>query len=262
MTGKPIGSAFETLASAGRKDLFSGLTVRRVQTQAMTAEQANEYTKKLLALGYLSGAEAKSLAPVGGDAPGMTEGAWNSLGLYERESKKNPRLAREAFEKAIALAPGYHSPMFNMAVLYRQQKQFDKAEDWLFRALSAGHPDPEGTIENWVVLLRADGEDAAERRLLERAAKQYPQNERLARELGLARFRAKDYPGAEAAVEAFVAATQDPDTLNASALFQTSLGRKPEAVALFERSLTLRPGQPAVIRALQMLRGEAPVPHP
>ena len=53
---------------------------------ATPASEANEYAKKLLALGYLSGSGIKPLAPPGGDRPGMTEGAWNNLGLYYRET--------------------------------------------------------------------------------------------------------------------------------------------------------------------------------
>lgn len=260
MAGRPIAAAFDRLPVPGRKDLFAGVAVRRVASQPMTPEQASEYTKKLLALGYLSGSEARPLEPVGGDAPGMTEGAWNNLGLFERESRKDPTRAREAFEKSLALRPDYHSPMFNLAVLYREQKRFEKAEDWLFRSIAAGHADPEGTIANWAMLYRADGRAAAERRLLERATRQYPGNERLARDLGLARFRAKDCAGAEAALGGIAAQTADPDTLNALGLFRTCLGRTQEAIALFERSLTIKPDQPGVIQSLRMLRGEKAPP--
>ncbi len=260
MAGRPVASAFERLPAAGRKDLFGSVAVRRVAAQAMTAEQASEYAKKLLALGYLSGSEARPLEPTGGDAPGMTEGAWNNLGLFERETRKDPARAREAFEKSLALRPDYHSPMFNLAVLYRDQNQFGKAEDWLFRALAAGHADPEGTVANWAGVYRVDGHAGAERQLLERGARQYPKSERLARELALARFRGKDCAGAEAALAAFSTTTNDPDTFNALGLFHTCLGRTREAIALFERSLSIRPDQPGVIQSLKMLRGEKAPP--
>ena len=256
MTGRPVSAAFDPpLSTPGSKDLFSGTPVRRVAAEAMSPEQANEYTKKLLALGYLSGSEARPLAPTGADAPGMTEGAWNNLGLFERESRKNFAAARQAFEKSLALRPDYHSPMFNMAVLYRQQKQFQKAEDWLFRALAAGHSDPEGTFDNWVAVYQADREAVAERHLLERAARQYPGSERVARQLGLARFLAKDCPGADAAVSAIALTAKDPETLNAIGLFRTCLGKKQEAIGFFERSLALNPDQPGVVQSLKMLRG-------
>ena len=260
MTGRPIAGAFERPPATSRKNLFDGITVRRVAAEAMSPQEASEYTKKLLALGYLSGSEARPLAPSGGDAPGMTEGAWNNLGLFERESRKDFAAARQAFEKSLALRPDYHSPMFNMAVLYRQEKAFQKAEDWLFRALAAGHSDPEGTIGNWVAVYEADRESVALRRLLERAFQTYPASERIARELGLFRFRARDCPGADAAMSAIAPTARDPETLNAIGLFRTCLGRKQEAIGFFERSLALNPDQPGVIRSLKMLRGDQAPP--
>jgi predicted AlkP superfamily phosphohydrolase/phosphomutase/Flp pilus assembly protein TadD len=260
MTGHPIAAAFDRPPSASRKDLFAGVSVRRVATEPTTGEQANEYTKKLLALGYLSRSEARPLLPTGGEKPGLTEGAWNNLGLFERDSRRDLARAREAFERSLKLRPDYHSPMFNLAVLYREQKKFERAEDWLFRSLAAGHADPEGTVANWALIYREQGREAPERRLLERAVRRFPGNERLARELGLARFRAKDCGGAEAAVAALESATRDPDTLNALGLFRTCLGRTQEAIALFERSLEIKPGQPGVIRSLKMLRTDKATP--
>ncbi|HTO86659.1 MAG TPA: alkaline phosphatase family protein [Thermoanaerobaculia bacterium] len=256
MTGRPIEGAVDGLPKLPREDLFGAVTVRRVAGEPVSPEQANEYAKKLLALGYLSGSEARPLAPTGGDSPGMTEGAWNNLGLYERDSHKDSARARQAFEKALALRPDYHSPMFNLAVLYRESKDFGRAEDWLFRSLAAGHPDPEGTISGWALLFRTDGRASQERHLLERGCRQYPQSERLSRELALARFRTKDCIGAEAALASVAPQTQDPETLNAMALFRTCLGHKEEAIALLERSLAIKPAQPGVVASLRLLRGE------
>ena len=64
------------------KDLVAEVPVRRLAAEQMSEKEASEYAKKLMALGYLSGSEPGKLAPTGGDRPGMTEGAWNNLGLY------------------------------------------------------------------------------------------------------------------------------------------------------------------------------------
>jgi len=260
MNGRPMTAAFDRLPAPARKDLFGGTQVRRVAAAAMSSEQASEYTKKLMALGYLSGSEARPLAPAGGDRPGLTEGAWNNLGLYDREVRKDFAAARAAFEKSLELRPDYHSPMFNLGVLYRNEKQYAKGEDWLFKSLAAGHADPEGTIENWARVLQIEGATAPERHVLERGVAQYPSSERLARDLSLARFRARDCPGAEAALAALGPTTNDPDTLNALALARTCLGRRDEAISLFERSLAIKPGQQGVIHSLRMLRGETAPP--
>ncbi|HEY7574446.1 MAG TPA: tetratricopeptide repeat protein, partial [Thermoanaerobaculia bacterium] len=254
MTGRPISAAFERLPAPPRRDLFAGTVVTRAPAVAMSAEEASEYTRKLLALGYLSGAQAQPLAPSGGDRPGMTEGAWNNLGLYENESRKNPDAARQAFRKSLELSPGYHSPMFNLGVLSRRQGRFEEAEDWLFKAIAAGHPDPEGTIANWAFYYQENGRPVPEKRLLERGVREFPQSERLARELGLARFRGKDCAGALEAVQKLESSTRDPDTLNALGLFRVCLGRPDEAIAFFRRSLEIKPGQQGVIESLRMLR--------
>ncbi len=177
MTGHPIAAAFRDLHSMPKQELFAGITIRRVPAEQMSEAERSEYTKKLLALGYLSGSEAKPLAPTGGERPGMTEGAWNNLGLYERETLGDLRSAREAFEKALALRPGYHSPMFNLAILYRTQKDNAKARDWLFRSFAAGHADPEGTLLGWVNWYEEHGSAAEAMPLLERAVADFPKNE-------------------------------------------------------------------------------------
>src|SRR5262245_59132677 len=173
MSGRAVAAAFTRPLDLSRKDAFASVAVRRVPMEALGAEQANEYAKKLLALGYISGSEAQPLAATGGDRPGMTEGAWNNLGLYEREVVKDRTAAREAFQKSLALRPGYHSPMYNLAILERESGRLPEAEDWLFKALDAGHADPEGTIHNWALVYRTDSRDvAAERRLLERRSEE------------------------------------------------------------------------------------------
>jgi tetratricopeptide (TPR) repeat protein len=258
MTGRPIAAAFRDLTPPPRKDLFAAVAVRRVPAEQMSDAERSEYTRKLLALGYLSGSEAKPLAPTGGDRPGMTEGAWNNLGLYERETVGDLRAAREAFERALALRPGYHSPMFNLAILYRAQRDGERARDWLFRSFTAGHADPQGTVLGWVNWYEEQGRTSEVPPLLERAARLWPEDEVMARTLGLYRFKRKDCPGALAAAGPFEGKTTDPNTLNALALFKTCLGRRQDAIVLLEKSLALKPDQPGAIQSLNILKGGAP----
>jgi hypothetical protein len=257
MSGRPITAAFPDLKAGAKSELFREVEIRRVPAEQMSEAERSEYTKKLLALGYLSGSEAKPLAPTGGDRPGMTEGAWNNLGLYERETVGNLAAAREAFEKSLALRPDYHSPMFNLAILYRQQRDFAKARDWLFKSFAAGHADPEGTLLGWVSWYQEHGSAAEVVPLLERAVAESPQNEVFARTLGLSRFRRKDCPGAFEAVARFEQKTSDPATLNTLALFQTCLGRRQDAILLLEKSLSIKPDQPGAIQSLGILRGRS-----
>lgn len=253
MTGKPIVAAFDGLVPSARKDVFATMTVRRVPAARTSASEANEYAKKLLALGYLSGSAIKPLAPTGGDRPGMTEGAWNNLGLYYRETVGNAAAAKEAFEKSLALAPEYHSPMFNLAILYRSEGDDERAREWLFRSLSAGHAEPERTLASWIEWYDDNRRQGAVP-LLEEAVKRYPANEAFARALAIARFKRKDCPAGYALLAPFEATTSDPNTLNSLALLQTCLGRRQAGIALLERSLAINPDQPGAIKSLHFLK--------
>ena len=257
--GSPIRAGFRDLARLARKDLAAEIPVRRLAAEQMSETEASEYAKKLMALGYLSGGEPGKLAPSGGDRPGMTEGAWNNLGLYlSRNGKANSARAEEAYRKALALRPEYASPQFNLAVLHRESGDDRAAIDWLLRSLSAGHADPEGTILLWASEYEQKGKPRPEREVLERGARQYPDSEPVARQLALALFRARDCAGAEAAVARFEAASQSPDTLNILALLRTCLGRQNEAIALLRKSLAIKPEQPGAIRSLNLLQKGLP----
>ena len=180
-----------------------------------------------------------------------------NLGLYERETVKNAASAREAFEKSLALSPGYHSPMFNLAILYRDQGEDGRAREWLYRSFAAGHAEPEATLAVWVRWYQ-ENRPAALKPLLDEAVRHYPDSELLARELAVERFRGKDCAGGYALLAPFETKTSDPDTLNSLALLQTCLGRREEAIALLERSLAIKPGQPGTIRSLEFLKRSHP----
>ena len=257
--GSPIRAGFLDLAGPARKDLAAEIPVRRLAAEQISEKEASEYAKKLMALGYLSGAEPGMLAPSGGDRPGMTEGAWNNLGLYlSRNGKSNSARAEEAYRKALALRPEYASPQFNLAVLYRERGDDRAAIDWLFRSLAAGHADPKGTILLWAAEYEQKGKPRPEREVLERGARQYPDSEPVAMRLALALFRARDCASADNAVARFEAASQSPDTLNILALLRTCLGRRNEAIALLRKSLAIKPDQPGAIRSLNLLQNGLP----
>ena len=193
--------------------------------------------------------------------PGLTDGGWNNLGVYLRENSKDLKAAEAAFRKALELRPGYASPQFNLAVLCRSRGQDAEAIDWLFGSLAAGHADPQGTVLRWFGEYDDAGKAARAREVLERGATASPADERIGRELGLVRFQAKDCGGALGAVERFEPSTKDPDTLNALALFKTCLGRRDEALALFQKSLRIKPGQPGVQQSLNLLQQTQPTSH-
>jgi predicted AlkP superfamily phosphohydrolase/phosphomutase len=254
MSGRAIVAAFRDLVPSPRSDLFPSLTVRRVFSVPPSEAEASEYAKKLLALGYLSGSDVKPLAPPGGDRPGMTEGAWNNLGLYFRETQKNLAAASDAFAKSLALSPGYHSPMFNLAVVERTRGHWPAALDWLFRSLSAGHAEPEKTLLQWSAAASGAHRRAVALAILERGVERYPASEDLALGLARLRFEAKDCAGAAAALRRFEE-SGSRDTHNVRGLSEMCLGDRASARRDFERSLALDPAQPPIREALRLIRG-------
>ncbi len=246
-------SAFGDVTPLPRGNL-PPLLVRRVPAEKMSAEQSSEYARKLLALGYLSPSETQPLAPTGGDRPGLTEGAWNNLGVYERETRKNFAAARQDFEKSLSLRPDYYAAMFNLAVLYRSEGDTRKAEEWLLRSLAALKTDPSPAVTAWAHEYEKQGKAAAARSLLEQAIARSPDNEALAREIASLLYRGKDCRGAIAKLGRFEETTKDPKTLNALALFHTCLADREAVIRLLERSLALAPNQPEIARLLATVK--------
>ena len=252
--GSVLRAAFPGIPDPPRRDLLATVPVRRVQAESVSEKGASDYAQKLKSLGYLSGSEPTKLAPIGGDRPGLTEVGWNNLGVYLRDNTKDLAAAEADLKKSVELAPGYATPQFNLAVLYRMRGDGPHAIDWLFRSFQAGHANPEGTILFWYVEYLDRGKGSLARQLIERGAQTYPGSENLARELGLIRYKSQDCPGAWDAVVRFESTTQTPDTLNAMGLFKTCLGRRTEAADLFRRSLAIKADQPGAIQSLKVLQ--------
>ena len=256
MPGRVLSEGFRGLAPPPRKDVFATTTVRRVSAVPVTAEKANEYAMKLIALGYLSPSETRPLPASGGDRPGPTEGAWNNLGVYLRDTRRDFSGAQVAFEKSLALRPDYYSALFNRAVLERERGNPKAAEDWFFRSVTALGGDPAPAVIGWAREDGKSGREGAARSVLEKGLRAYPQNEEIARALAMAHFRAHDCGSGAAALSRFEATTTNPDTLNALALLQTCLQNRAEVVRLLRRSLELKLDQPDVVRALQRAEGQ------
>ncbi len=246
------------MPALARTDALSNVAVRRVAAAPLSAAEESEYVKKLLALGYLSPGEAAPLAPTGGDRPGMTESAWNNLGSYDLETRKDRHrgeggLRRVAQAQPVLLLadvqPGGSLPCAG---------DTKKAEDWLFRALAVLKTDPAVAVSGWAREYQRDAKIAAARSLLDRAAKTYPDNEVIARERALLLYTVKDCRGALETLARFEASTSDVQTVNDLALFQTCLADRDAVIRLLERSLAMKPDQPGVAQALARVRAVAP----
>ena len=248
MKGRFLASWFPAVADPPRGDAFSGVAVRRVAAAEPSPAEQAEYAKKLRALGYLSGNETRSAAaPVPGPWPGRTEGAWNNLGLFEREAGRYDD-AERAFRESLKMRPGYSSPMFNLAVTERLRGRMAPAREWLFRSLEAGHADPEQTLLQWSAAV-GKAEAAA---VLEEGARRYPGSEPLAIALARLKFEARDCAGASKALAPF-GGEGGRDALNLLGISELCAGDRVSARRHFERSLAIDPNQPSIREALRMV---------
>jgi len=252
MSGRALLSLFSGVSQPVRSDVLAKTTVRRLADAGASPSERSEYAAKLRALGYLSGSESRTaFVPPKGPWPGRTEGAWNNLGLFQRGTGQLDD-AQRSFHEALRVRPGYAPPMFNLAVLERTRGNWASAMDWLFRALSAGHSEPEETLLQWVSLADQAGRGAIGRSLLARATQLYPRSEKLALALARRHFEADNCRGALSTLDAF-AQTGGRDTLNLLGLSELCLGRGDEARRYLERSLSLDPAQPPIREALRKM---------
>ncbi len=252
MSGAALLANFTGVPVPARRDVAAEISVRRLSASPASPAEADEYARKLRALGYLSGSESKSVATLPeGPWPGRTEGAWNNLGLFQREAGRLEE-AERSFREALRIKPDYSSPMFNLAVLQRTRGHGAEAKSWLFRSLEAGHAEPEQTVLQWVSDAVSRGRRADAIALAEAGATRYPASEPLALAFARLRFEAKDCRGAVSVLQRFEQAG-GRDTLNLLGLSELCLGDRLRARAHLERSLAIDPRQPPIREALRLI---------
>jgi predicted AlkP superfamily phosphohydrolase/phosphomutase/Flp pilus assembly protein TadD len=233
-----------------RPDVFAKIAVETVASARVDREQAAEYTKKLVALGYISPREAEAQKTASRTSAGLTKSAWNNLGIYRRFSLRDASGAREAWEESLKLDPGYHSPLFNIATLERDRGNFEESARWLLRAVAAGQPEPEATVERWAGEFERRGR--AGLALLRAAHSAYPGSEFYARNYALLLSRKNRCREAHDVIAPLESSNQ-PETLNIAGVVEACLDRPDRVRTLFLRSLELDPNQPRVREALAAL---------
>ena len=225
--------AFDRLAPRRRRDLAGDERRAAGGGRPMRAAESDEYAKKLLAPRVPVPAADPALAATGGARPGMTEGAWNNLGMYERETASTPPPPRRPSGSAGA-NPGYYSPMFNLAVLAARRER-TRARRLALPVARRGPRRPRGDDPALVPEYDDRARGGRPRRFSSAAPRAYPDNEAIAREL--ASVSRQGLPGRAATSSAGSRQTRRIPRRQRPVLFQTCLGRREEASALFERSL-------------------------
>lgn len=250
MRGSPV-PVVAGLSARKEPGLFAKVLVETVTAAEVDRGAAAEYTKKLVALGYIAGSESKEQEVAPRTSAGLTKGAWNNLGIYRRFSLKDFSGARAAWEESLRLDPGYHSPLFNIATLERDRGNLDEASRWLLRAVAAGQPEPETTIERWAGEFERR-RDGAGLRLLRAAHAAYPPSELYARGYALLLSRKNRCREAKGVIESYETSSQ-AETLNVAGIVEACLDRPDKVEKLLRRSLELNPNQPKVREALAAL---------
>lgn len=229
--------------------------VTSAATEREEKKAADEFTKQLISLGYLTGAEASALDARPPDRAGTeTAGSFQNVGTFLRDRGK-PAEAVGWYRKALEVNPKSATAWVNLSTALHQTGRYDDSDDALLAALANGYSDPEGTVYRRVRLY-SEGAKGRDRRaqlvsFMRKIVAAYPRDDRYRASLGKALFETRDCAGARPFFEELAARPKpEPENLNLLALTSWCLGDLARAKAAFERSPAINPNQPVVREGL------------
>ena len=227
-------------------------------------KSADEFTKQLISLGYLTGSEASAVdARPASRAGTETAGSFQNIGTFVRERGK-PAEAAGWYRRALEVNPKSATAWVNLSTALHQTGKYDESDDALLSALQNGYSDPEGTVYRRVKLYTegAKGRDPHRQLVsfMRKVVAAYPRDDRYRASLGKALFENEDCASARPIFVDLVArAPADADNLNLLALTNWCLGDTARAEEAFRRSLAVNPNQPVVKEGLSSLqKGQPP----
>ncbi|MGE5717752.1 MAG: alkaline phosphatase family protein [Acidobacteriota bacterium] len=224
---------------------------------------SEEFTKKLISLGYLTGAEAAAVDARPAERAGTeTAGTFQNIGTFLR-GRGRAREALPWYRKALEVNPKAPTVLFNYSVALQLVNQWDESDDVLLAAVRNGYHDPEAALYRRVASYAERGEKNPKSRLqlvkfLRKAVDAFPENLRYRASLGKALFEAKECEASQSIFRDLAARNpRDTEALNLMALTSWCLGDLVGARDYFARSLAVDPNQPVVRGGLgELARGE------
>jgi Flp pilus assembly protein TadD/predicted AlkP superfamily pyrophosphatase or phosphodiesterase len=259
-TGRPAVPAASWAKAAPVERLVPATTAA---TEKDEKKAADEFTKQLISLGYLTGAEASAVdARPASRAGTETAGSFQNVGTFLRDRGK-PAEAVGWYRKALEVNPKSATAWMNLATALHQTGKYDESDDALLAALVNGYHDPEATVYRRVKLYTdAKGKDQRPQLVsfLKKVAAAYPKEDRYRASLGKALFEAGDCANARPLFEELSSRpAPEAENLNLLALTSWCLGDLARAKAAFERSLAINPNQPVVREGLATVEKGRPM---
>ncbi len=227
---------------------------------------AEEFTKKLISLGYLTGAEAAAVDARPADRAGTeTAGHYQNLATFLRSRHKYEE-SLELYKKALEVNPKATTAWMNYSIALFQVDRWPESDEALIKSIQYGYNDPEAAVYRRVstYMQRIERRPAVRKdliRYLRAVVAAFPQNDRYGASLGKALFEDQQCAESQQLFSRIVARKpNDVEALNLMALTSLCLEKPAEAQAWFKKSLAIDPNQPAVREAsVQLERGGSSV---
>lgn len=245
------------------------VTVERLVVRDMNETEkkaAEEFTKKLIALGYLTGSEAAAVDARPADRAGTeTAGHYQNLATFLRARRKYEE-SLALYRKALEVNPKASSAWMNYSIALFQVDRWAESDEALIRSLQNGYNDPEAAayrrLSTYMQRIERRPEVRKDLiRYLRSLTAAFPANDRYQASLGKAFFEDKKCTESQQIFATIVARKPyDVEALNLMALTSLCLEKPAEAKDWFKRSLAVDPNQPAVREATtQLERGGSSV---
>jgi len=280
LLGLPVDPAFEGKPIAGvslrpAKAPVSWEGAAPVERLVVAADAeadkkfAEEFTKQLISLGYLTGAESSAVEARPSDRTGTeTSRSFQNASTFLRERGKTKEAAawdRKA-HAVSTLEENQNSAAVweNLSATLYQIGHYEESDDALVKALQSGSFDPEVTVSRRAKLYTEGPKSREQRRRLvsfmRKVVAAYPRNDHYRASLGKALFEDRDCASAQPIFAELAQRTPpDPENLNLLALTSWCRGDRSRAEDAFKRSLAVNPNQPAVNEGLSLLRQGQPL---